>query len=339
MKQKRILVLGYFGYETNQLDGQTIKTRQMYRLVKEQMSDCRVDYFDTQRFKFNKLSPLKMLCKICRCDTLVYLPAHNNLKHIFPIVYVLSRIFGFKIEYFVVGGWLSEFLKPLPWHAAKLKKIAGIHAETQELVDALAREHGITNADTFPNFRFFDFTPHPEPHTGLRLVFMARVCRMKGLDWIFNLAAHIQQMEVRPDISISFYGPLNTEDKDYFEAEVAKYDFVDYFGPLQPDEIYETLNRYDMMLLPTHYFTEGLPGSLVDAFISGIPVTVSEWKHAHEFVEDNVCGYIIPFDDGQDALIERVMYLYEHPEELARLKSGALEKRTQYAPPDIRSLM
>ena len=45
---KRILVLGYFGYLTNQLDGQTVKTRDVYRLVKEQSKDYSVDYFDTQ---------------------------------------------------------------------------------------------------------------------------------------------------------------------------------------------------------------------------------------------------------------------------------------------------
>ena len=31
----KVLVLGYFGYQTNQLDGQTVKTRDVYRLAKE----------------------------------------------------------------------------------------------------------------------------------------------------------------------------------------------------------------------------------------------------------------------------------------------------------------
>lgn len=39
------------------------------------------------------------------------------------------------------------------------------------------------------------------------------------------------------------------------------------------------------MLLPTHYYTEGLPGSVLDAYMSGIPIIVSRWKHASEFVK------------------------------------------------------
>lgn len=40
---KSILVIGYFGYNTGQLDGQTVKTRDVYRLTIEQTHDA-VDY-------------------------------------------------------------------------------------------------------------------------------------------------------------------------------------------------------------------------------------------------------------------------------------------------------
>ena len=96
---KSILVLGYFGYSTNQLDGQTVKTRDIYKLVESQAKG-KVDYYDTEDFKYHKLSIFKMFWKVIRCRTLLYLPAHNNLKAIFPIIYVLSVLFRFKIHYF-----------------------------------------------------------------------------------------------------------------------------------------------------------------------------------------------------------------------------------------------
>ena len=70
----KVLVLGYFGYQTNQLDGQTVKTRDVYRLAKEQLNDCMVDYFDTQELKRNKLLVFKMFWKVMCCNTLFYLP-------------------------------------------------------------------------------------------------------------------------------------------------------------------------------------------------------------------------------------------------------------------------
>ena len=87
----KVLVLGYFGYLTNQLDGQTVKTRDVYRLAKEQLNDCDVEYFDTQSLQKNKILVLKMFYKVMGCETLLYLPAHNNLKVFFPLIFISWR--------------------------------------------------------------------------------------------------------------------------------------------------------------------------------------------------------------------------------------------------------
>ena len=77
----KILVLGYLGLRTNQLDGQTVKTRDLYKLASQEFDD--VDLYDTEDFKFKKLSIFKMFWKVITCRTIIYLPAHNNLKSIF----------------------------------------------------------------------------------------------------------------------------------------------------------------------------------------------------------------------------------------------------------------
>ena len=335
----KVLVLGYFGYTTNQLDGQTVKTRDVYRLTVEQLPNQKVDFYDTQEFQTNKLSIFKMFWKVARCETLFYLPAHNNLKWIFPIIYCLSALCRVKIHYFVVGGWLREFIANLPMHRYMLKRIAGIHTETQQLKRELEEYYQFKNVDIFPNFRFFDFQPMGcIEHEKLRLVFMARVTRQKGLDWIFALAAYIQENHLQNKFSITFFGPINEEDKDYFETCIAQYSFVEYKGALQPKDIHETLSQYDVMLLPTHFFTEGLPGSVVDAYISGIPVIVTEWKHAREFVDDGVSGYIIPFENGQQKLIEKVLLLENDRDLLRQLQVNALMKRMTFAPPSVKEI-
>ena len=127
----KIFVLGYFGIKTNQLDGQTVKTRDLYRLACQEFKD--VEFYDTEDFKYNRLSILRMFWTVITCRTIVYLPAHNNLKVIFPMIFVLSKIFRTKIHYFVVGGWLKEFLTNLPLHRFMLRHVSGIHTETQRL--------------------------------------------------------------------------------------------------------------------------------------------------------------------------------------------------------------
>lgn len=338
MKNGKVLVLGYFGYNSGQLDGQTVKTRNVYRLAKEQITG-HVGYYDTEDFKYSKRSIFAMFWKVMKCRMLFYLPAQNNLKYIFPVIYVLSKIFRFKIHYFVVGGWLREFLTSLPVHRYMLRRIAGIHVETTRLKTELEDYYGFKNVDLFPNFRFFDFEPTHYDSNKLRLVFMARINKMKGLDWIFELGDYITNNHFQDRFSITFYGPINEMDRQYFENSMSRYPFMEYKGELQPSEIHKTLSEYDVMLLPTHYYTEGSPGSVVDAYLSGIPVIVTEWKHSREFVEDGVCGYIIPFEGGRQQLIDRVLLLEKDRNILHQLHANALRERLKFAPPSLDAIV
>lgn len=320
-------VLGALAFRCPYYDGQTIKTQNLLALLQDKGVD--VDYFDTQDFKVSKWSVLRMCWKVMTCKTLYYLPARNNLTYLFPFIDGLSRLFHTRIHYFVVGGWLVELLADKPRHRRRLSKIAGIHCETRFMKNALEKEYGFSNVDVFPNFRINDF--HPKAHheeNRLRLVFMARVIRMKGLDLMFELGKKIAANGLQERITIDFYGPQQNEEGDveYFNTNLAKYPFMKYFGPLEPSDIYATLEKYDAMLLPTHFFTEGLPGSVIDAYISGIPVVVTRWKHATEFVDDGESGIIIPFEDDGTALYAAVMRLFEDTALLERMKASAQEK-------------
>lgn len=327
-----ILVLGYFGYRTNKLDGQTVKTRDVYRLTKEQYGS-RVDFFDTEEFKYDKLSVFKMLARVVRCKKLLYLPAYGNLKYIFPVLFCLSSVFRFNIHYVVIGGWLREYIETLPLHRWALARISGIYVETQRLKGELEEFYRLGNVKILPNFRFFNHEPRRTASDKLRLVFMARINKMKGLDWIFFLADYIVKSGLEERISLTFYGQVNKDDEEYFYENVNGYGFIEYKGALQPDAIYETLSLYDVLLLPTHFYTEGLPGSIVDAYISGLPVIVTSWKYANEFVEDSVTGFVIPFEDGEEILIEKVMLLEGDRTLLANMQANALRYRSRFAPP------
>ena len=320
---KRFLVLGYFGYRTNQLDGQTIKTRTLYDLLKQNME--LVSCFDTQDCRYNKASFFKMLYQICKCDLLCYVPAHNNLKFIFPIVFLLAKISRTKIQYFVVGGWLNEFLRNLPVHRWMLKHIDKIYPETKLMCEKLSEEHGITNTQVFPNFRISDFKPvfQENAEGTLRVVFMARVNKMKGYETVFSFADYA--MKEGLDVIIDFYGPILDEDKEDFMSRISQCSIASYKGALEPSAINSTLSSYDLLVLPTRYYTEGFPGSILDAYISGIPVIVTRWKHAHEFVIDGQTGYIVPFENPQELFNRAISTLYNDRALLFQMKKSACD--------------
>lgn len=330
---EKILVLGNFGYANNDLNGQTIKTRSILDLTKKLYGEKCVNYFDTQTFQQSKLNVFKMVKLLALTSRVAYLPAHGNLKYLFPIIFLLSRIFNFKVDYFVVGGWLADYLKTKPLHIYLLKYIAGIYTETELLKNRLENEYNLTNVTKCTNFREFNFTPIVKNNDKLELVFMARIHLNKGLDWIFNLADYLSKHTLWDYVNITFFGPINEDAESYFVENLNKYKFIKYNGALKPSDIYETLSKYDLMLFPTHFYTEGLPGSIVDAYISGIPVIATEWLYAREFVEDGKSGFIIPFTNGENDLIERVLQLKDDRKLLKSMQEYALKKRMEFAPP------
>lgn len=320
----KYLVLGYFGYRTNQLDGQTVKTRDLFRLLEENIGKDKVDYFDTQDFQYGISNIFVMLKKIASCRYLFYLPAHNNLKYIFPVIFVLSKIFRFKILYFIIGGWLVEYLSTKPLHRWMLKRINGIFSETKLMKKSLEDNYGFDNVTVFPNFRFSVFVPTRHHEKGkLKLVFLARINKMKGLDVIFSLASCIQNKGLQDRIVIDFFGPVYEKDRKYFFEELRKYSFLSYKGELQPANVNITIEKYDVMLFPTHYYTEGLPGTVIDSYLSGIPVIASKWKHAEEFIYNGVTGYIVPFKDNVDEYFNIVCKLIGDETLLNTLKCNA----------------
>lgn len=325
----KILVLGYFGYRTNQLDGQTVKTRSLYELLEKRLGPEAIDFYDTQTFRSNRLS---MFVKLWNCRLLVYLPAHNNLKYLFPVVYLLSRIRRFDIHYFVVGGWLYKILEHKPLHRMLLTRIKGIHSETALLKSLLEKKYGFKNVDVFPNFRFFSCEDGLSPVTDkLRLVFMARVRKEKGIDMILGLGDYIFRKNLQDSVSIDFYGPLFEEHRDYFITGLTRYPFMTYRGVLPPDEIHRTLSGYDAMLFPTHYYTEGLPGSIIDAYIAGIPVIATRWQYADEFIRNRETGLIVPFENGQQEFNDAVELILSDKQSLLRMKQHAKQARYDFS--------
>lgn len=325
--KKHILVVGAFGYKQNQLDGQTVKTRNIYTLLKERYEGV-VEAFDTLATRSNPMLLFHLVGQLIKCRTLLLLPAHNNWTYLFPVLYVLSKILRYEIVIVCIGGWQVEYFKGIDTKAHKLqmrlaKRVKVVLAEMNKVEQDLRTELGFDNTQVLYNFRHIDTTlQNTHQEATLRLVFMARINRKKGYETIFNLAQYIRDNLM--NITIDFYGPITQEDKLHFMQLVeANKDIVTYKGVLQPHEIASTLVKYDIMLFPTQYYTEGLPGTIIDAYTASLPVIATQWKHATEFIDDGVTGYIVPFDNCQDAFNEAVCTLYNDRKLLAKMKLNA----------------
>lgn len=323
---KRILVLGYFGYRTNQLDGQTVKTRDVYRLVKEQ-SGVVVDFFDTQDFKSSKLSIFYMFWKIIKSKTLIYLPAHNNLKFIFPIIFCITVLFRVKIHYFVVGGWLREFISTLPIHRYMLSRIAGIHVETLRLKDELQAYYKFDNVDIFPNFRFFHYDKSKEDSSKLRIAVLDNKSSLIDFGWIIHLADYILLNKLDREYSISIYGNSSNEIRCWLHQNIHRIPFLTYYDVNSSRSISEFLSQSDILVLPTINNVENLQTSVNYGFMSGLPVISPELNQVCNYIDEGQTGFVIPLEKGFDLLINRICILKQKRNILYKLQANVLSKK------------
>lgn len=332
---KRVLVLGYFGLQTNQLDGQTIKTRNVYKLLSDKF-EGKVKYADTQQFRYGANPLLQFLKNLITCDYLVILPCLNNLRYIFPVVYALSKVFNYEIIHIGIGGWHDKYLKNWPIVRNMLSKIKINLLETEITVNRLKSLFNYNNVAIFPNFRFdkCESSSNKNKSYKLRLVFMARVNLKKGLDALAGVCELIAINNYRDKITMTIYGPIATaEDGDYLQNEIiSKYDFAEYRGAVDPSEINCILRNYDIFLFPTHYFTEGFPGSILDAYNAGLPVLATNWEHAHQFIKHDCSGYIVDFDRPTIGLYNYIIHLFNNRELLEKMKESAFNESKKYTP-------
>ena len=88
------------------------------------------------------------------------------------------------------------------------------------------------------------------------------------------------------------------------------------------------------MLFPTRFFTEGIPGTIIDAYAAGIPVISARWESFSDIVEDGVTGVGYEFN-SQDALTDLLDEIAINPQKLNALKVNSLKKAQDFIPEKV----
>lgn len=335
--EKKIVVLGSFGFGISGLDGQTIKTKNIFAVLQNHCREAYIYKVDTMEMKRSVTALISGIWRVISCSELIILPGQNSFSTLFPLCFYLSKIFRFEIILICIGGWQYEFFmggdgrKPHKSALRISRKIKCFMPEIHKVNNLLVEQLGFTNTKVLPNFRLSKplVIRQSDSSGKIEFVFMARVIKEKGYPDIFR-AAEICAKNGR-DISVTIFGKIGHNEIDDFFKLIESSTNVKYGGEVQPERVLHTLSNYDVLLLPTHFYTEGLPGSILDAYFSGIPVIVSEWKHSHEFVIEGETGYIIPFGDNGPLLASAMMKIDSQREQLRYMKGRALDQSKKYS--------
>lgn len=336
MKKHLIGVVGFFGTKESRAGGQEAKTCALTRAFEENYGKDEVVTVDTRNWKKHPFRLLGQIILAARnCKNIFMLPAQNAVRIFVPLFVVLRYFCKCKQHYAVVGGWLPTITAENKVLAFFAKKLDGIYVETNTMRTALEAQ-GFGNVFVLPNFKFI--TPlRPEelsencarPH---KLCTFSRVMQEKGIEDAIAAVRAVNEKYGTTVYELDIYGKIDPSYEERFQQimeEVPPY--IRYCGMVEPEESVEVLKSYFALLFPTHYATEGVPGTIIDAYASGVPVITALWNNSADVFEEGVNGWGYELND-QSAFVGLLDRLVHNPESFAAMKKIALQAAKKYQP-------
>lgn len=335
--QAKTSVIGHFAFGKTFLDGQTVKTKILTEELQKKLGREQVLIIDTHGgLKTLAKAPFQILFSLKNSRNVIILPAHNGLRVYAPLLSWLRRFFkNRKLHYVVIGGWLPQFLTKRKGLAKALKKFDGIYVETDTIKSAL-EARGFENVFVMPNCKKLTVLSESElvypqgvPH---KLCTFSRVMREKGIETAINVIKKVNDQLGYLAYSLDIYGQVDTTQTEWFENLKKHFpEGVQYCGYVDADKSVEILQSYFALLFPTHFYTEGIPGTIIDAYAAGIPVISAKWVSYSDVVEDGVTGIGYDFDDVEQ-FAQLLLNIAKNPNTLLEMKYACIGKAENFIP-------
>ena len=343
----RIGILGHFAEGLHYTDGQTLKTLGIDQVLRARYGEDAVLRVDTHGWSRRPLDLLRRCRALVEaCDHIIILPAHR-VRIFVPLLERLRRRKpALRLSYAVVGGWLPSMLRRRP---RLVRRLAGFHAilvETTVMLRELG-QLGLGNVRLLPNFR--DFRPLSEdelifPETEpWRFVIFSRLTEDKGVADAIAAILAINRARGTRAVELELYGPVEQSWCEAFErlladAEATCPGAVRWHGEVPAETAIATLTGHFALLFPTQHRTEGIPGTIIDAYAAGLPVLSARWDAFSDVVDEGVTGRGYPLGE-RAALRELIEEAIERPHEINAMRPACLARSHDYLPEAARGIL
>ena len=332
-------IIGHFAWGHQRLDGQTIKTHNIYCALKESIGDNEVNAVDTYGgVQFLLKLPIILLKVLYTSKNIVILPAQRGIKIISPLLLLYNCIFKRNIHYIVIGGWLSEMASQSKMVKYCIQKFDAIYVETQNMQTAL-QSLNINNVIIMPNFKNIPIRHSDdiqkqvfvEPYP---LCTFSRVSREKGIEIAIEAVKLANIKLGRVAYHLDIYGQIEDE-KDWFIPLMSQQPlYIQYKGLVSASDSVNVLSHYFMLLFPTFYAGEGLAGTLIDAMCTGLPVIATDWHNNNEIITHGNNGFLVPIQDCE-SIAEILCNIALSPHKLLSIRENCIKHATRYLPQNI----
>ena len=242
---------------------------------------------------------------------------------------IVARLCGARVLYQIHGGpvpqafcrghrLLAVFLR------MTLRLPSAIVALSRIERDAFRRFLGSMEVEAIPNA--IDCTPYAalvrvrsKPEAPLRLVYIGRLVREKGLYELLEGLRLVHAQGVAAELVIAGGGPEAERLRDSVAA--SGLERVSFAGAVRGADKIAMLGRADVFVLAT-YHAEGLPYAVLESMAAGVPVITTRVGALPELVVDGLNGLLIEPRDPA-AIAAAIRRLAGDRERLARMSDAS----------------
>lgn len=330
----KVGIIGHFGFGLDLANGQTIKTKIVSDVISKAVCGS-VSYVDAHGGA-KAILPVALGCVrlLRQCDNVIVLLTENGLRVALPLLSYFNRCFHKKLHYSVIGGWLPRFLQNNKKMIKHLLRFNYIYVETATMKKAL-ESLGIRNCVVIPNCKELTIVEerdiHIERGRPYHLCTFSRVMREKGIEDVIDAIKDINETQGAEIFRLHIFGQVDETQKGWFDDLSSRFpEYVDYEGVIPFSQSVQVLKDYFALVFPTRFFTEGVPGTIVDAYASGLPVISSRWESFSDVVEEGITGYGYEFGRADD--LKRVLLkIAAAPDMVFDLKVNCIKKAKDYS--------
>ncbi len=283
-----------------------------------------IDYFKKHQEHFNLINTQKIPKGVGRLlnpfyvliKVLLHAPSSNVIflnssrggtKYLVPLVFLIAKLFRLKFVFRPFGGDIKDYTALYSNFQKYLFQKTVLQADifflqTKELMQYYASQNA--NTIQLPTSRVKPPQELQRPNRPYqkRFIFLGFINEPKGIEQLLEA-----NKILGPDYTIHIYGPI--KEAKYEQIFNDENDL--YKGVLSKEEVLPTLQKYDVLILPTYYRGEGYPGSILEAYSLGLPVISTNWKAIPEIVEHKKTGYLIE-PKSTEELVSAIQYFNQN---------------------------
>ena len=333
-KRFKIGICGHLNRTISGENGQTMKTISVSDELKKIFGESNVLEVSTHNWKKQPFKLFFEILKMSRlCSNIIMFPDSNGVRVILPLFLFLQKKHKNNLLYSVQGAWLPDLLKKKKSLKKRVNKLKAVLVETNTLASQL-KAIGVNNCIVFKNFKHLetatDYSIDSYEKGIIKFCYFSRVTPEKGILDAITAIKKLSDSGVK--LVFDIFGPCPSDFKKSLIDSIKEEHDIFYKGQIDAYESVNTIKNYHYQLFPTRYATEGIPGSIIDSFFSGVPVIASRWNSCFDILTTSYNSFVYELGDV-DGLFRLLMEVSNLPyKDYLVLRKNCLKSAEEYKP-------